>query len=271
MQLTKQELDVGVATPAIQAATAFYKDLLGFEELGSASMGAVGKLTRLRVGNHVLKLYDFARAPERVEGGTDKANGMRLLAFILDDLDSVLSRFDAAGHPYTRLALPESSTFHVAFTSDADGNALELVGLKSAPGERLTTRMQVGLTVADVQRSRGFYGELLGLKEEPPMKLPASMNTVGNVRYGFVLGATTIKFWSKGELPTKSGAPARYTGIRLITAHVEDTDAMHEQLVRRGVEITVPPHDFEGLARVMFIKDPDGNFIEFASPLRKSS
>jgi catechol 2,3-dioxygenase-like lactoylglutathione lyase family enzyme len=269
MQLSKQELDVGVATPAFEVAKTFYKVLMGFEELPPLSMGALGKMARLRIGNHVLKLYDFARSPERVEGGTDKANGMRLLAFILDDLESVLARFDAAGHKYSRLALPDSSAFRVAFTSDADGNALELVGLKTAPGDRLKTRLQVGLTVADVQRSRKFYGELLGLKEEPEMKLPSSMATVGNVRYGFVLGATTIKFWGKGELPTKTGAPARYTGIRLITAHVADTDVAHEQLKSRGVEIKVPPHDFEGLARVMFIVDPDGNFIEFSSPLRR--
>lgn len=268
MQLAKQELDVGVATPAAAGALAFYRDLMGFEVLSGLSMGEVGSMQRLRIGNHVIKLYDFARAPERVEGGTDKANGMRLLAFILDDLDAVLARFDAAGHKYSRLSLPEASKFNVAFTSDADGNALELVGLKTAAGNKLQTRMQIGLTVADVQRSRQFYGEKLGLQEEPEMKLPASMHTVGNVRYGFVLGGTTIKFWGKGELPTKTGAPARYTGIRLITAQVENTDALHDELKRRGVEIKVPPHDFQGLARVMFVADPDGNFIEFASPLK---
>jgi catechol 2,3-dioxygenase-like lactoylglutathione lyase family enzyme len=268
MQLSKPELDIGVATPALQSATQFYRDLLGFEVLGEVSMGEVGRMNRLRVGNHVLKLYDFARAPERVEGGTDKANGLRLLAFILDDLPAVLARFDQAGHKYARLPLPEASTFEVAFSTDADGNALELVGLKKAAGDKLKTRMQIGLTVSDVPRSRKFYGELLGLREEPEMKLPASMGTVGNVRYGFLFGATTVKFWGKGELPTKTGAPSRYTGIRLITAQVEDTDTAHAELQRRGVEIKVPPHDFQGLARVMFITDPDGNFIEIASPLR---
>jgi glyoxylase I family protein len=269
MQLSKQELDVGLATRDVAAAVTFYRDVLGFEEQSVVSMGEVGRLTRMRAGNHVIKLYDFARPPEPVEGGTDKANGMRLLAFILDDLDAVLARFDAAGLPYDRLALPESTPFQVAFATDADGNALELVGLRAPAGDRLTARMQIGLTVADVQRSRRFYGELLGLQEEPEMKLPASMNTVGNVRYGFVLGKTTIKFWSKGELPTKTGAPARYTGIRLITAHVQDADAAHAELVGRGVEVKVPPHDFQGLARVFFIADPDGNWIEFASPLRQ--
>ncbi|HET8938792.1 MAG TPA: VOC family protein [Polyangiales bacterium] len=264
LQLSKRTLDVGLATPAIQAARSFYKELMGFDELPGLSMGELGQMARFRVGQHVLKLYDFTRAPEVTPGGTDKANGMRLLAFIVEDLERVLARFDAVGHKYNRLAVPDSSPFRVVFTSDADGNALELVGLNNAPAG-FETRLQIGLTVANVQRSRRFYGELLGLEEEPEMKLPASLGTVGNVRYGFVLGSTTIKFWSKGELPTKTGAPARYTGIRLITVQVEDIDATHEQLKGRGVEIKVPPQDFQGLARVMFISDPDGNFIEFAS------
>jgi glyoxylase I family protein len=269
MQLSKQELDVGVATRDVDAAVSFYRDVLGFEALPRVSMGEVGNMAPLRVGNHVIKLYAFSRAPEQVEGGTDKANGIRLLAFILDDLDAVLARFDAAGLTFSKLELPDSSPLRVAFARDADGNALELVGLRTPAGDRLKTRMQVGLTVADVQRSRRFYGELLGLKEEPEMKLPASMGTVGNVRYGFLLGGTTIKFWSRGELPTKTGAPARYTGLRLITAHVDDADAVHAELAGRGVEIKVPPHDFQGLARVFFVADPDGNWIEFASPLVK--
>lgn len=268
MQLSRPELDVGLATLNLSAAKEFYRDLLGFDELSGLSMGEIGQMARVRAGDHVIKLYDFSRKPERVEGGTDKANGMRLLAFILADFEAVIARLEARGHAYNPLSLPDSSPLRVAFTSDADGNALELVGLKARPSGGFKTRMQIGLTVSDAQRSRRFYGELLGLKEEPEMKLPASMGTVGNVRYGFQLGTTTIKFWSKGEVPTKTGAPARYTGIRLITAHVEDTDAVHEQLASRGVEIKVPPHDFQGLSRVMFITDPDGNFIEFASPLR---
>ncbi len=269
MQLSKQELDVGLATRDVKAAAAFYRDVLGFKEQSGVSMGDVGTMAPMRVGAHTIKLYDFARPPEQVEGGTDKANGMRLLAFILDDLDAVLARYDAAGLRYSRLPVPESAKFKLAFASDADGNALELVGLRAPAGDRLTTRMQIGLTVADVQRSRRFYGEQLGLKEEPEMKLPASMGTVGNVRYGFVLGGTTIKFWSRGELPTKTGAPPRYTGIRLITAHVPDADAAHAELVDRGITVAVAPHDFQGLARVFFVTDPDGNWIEFASPLRK--
>lgn len=268
MKLTKDELDVGIATLDRERASAFYRDLIGMRELDPLSMGALGEQSRLQIGNHTLKLYEFARAPEETPGGTERANGIRLLAFLLDDLEGVLERMDMADHPYRRLPLPEDSPFQVAFSNDADGNALELVGLGKPAGERLTARMQIGLTVADIERSRHFYGELLGLREEPEMKLPRSMGVVGNTRYGFVLGATTVKFWSRGDdLPTWSGPPARRTGIRLMTALVEDVDATHEALKERGVSIAAPPSDLENLARIMFVTDPDGNWIEIATPL----
>jgi catechol 2,3-dioxygenase-like lactoylglutathione lyase family enzyme len=269
MEFTKPQLDVGIATRNAAAASAFYRDLMGFEALPSISLGEMGTQARFRVGDHILKLYDFAKPPEACEGGTEKANGMRLLAFILDDLEAVLARFDAAGHRYNRMKLPDNAPYQVAFASDADGNALELVGLRKPAGDQLKTRLQVGLTVSDIARSRGFYGELLGFPEEPVMKLPASMGVVGNVRYGFIAGGTTIKFWSRGEgLPTQTGAPGRRTGIRLMTAWVGDVDAAHEELRSRGVEIKAAPYDLPGLARVMFAADPDGNWIELASPLK---
>jgi hypothetical protein len=34
------------------------------------------------------------------------------------------------------------------------------------------------------------------------------------------------------------------------------------KLTERWVEVKVKPHDLQGLGRVMFVTDPDGNFIE---------
>jgi len=268
MHLARPELDVGIASLDVPRAVDFYRDLMGLESLPTRSMGSLGSMSRLRIGDHTLKLYAFTKRPEACPGGTGVANGIRLLAFLLDDLDAVLARFDGAGHAYRRLPMPADAAFQVAFAADADGNALELVGLGKPAGGALRTRLQIGLTVSDVAASRRFYGERLGLKEEPEMKLPASMGVVGGTRYGFQLGRTTLKFWSMGEdRPRWTGAPARRTGIRLITAWVDDVDAVHEDLLERGMTVEVEPHDFEGQARVMFVADPDGNWIEFASAL----
>jgi catechol 2,3-dioxygenase-like lactoylglutathione lyase family enzyme len=271
MKLARRELDVGIATLDAAAAATFYRDLLGCAPLPRQALGALGSAERVRIGGHTLKLYAFTQPPTPYPGGTARANGMRLLAVILDDLPAVLARFDAVSHPYRRLPLPAGAPFEVAFSEDADGNALELVGLREPAGERLSVRLQIGLTVADIARSRDFYGRLLGFREEPEMKLPAAMGVVGDARYGFRAGATTIKLWSYGpDVPTATGAPARRTGIRLVTAFVDDVDAAHEALRARGVAIRVPPHDIEGLSRVMFLADPDGNWIELAQPYTAS-
>jgi catechol 2,3-dioxygenase-like lactoylglutathione lyase family enzyme len=263
MQLAKQELDVGLVTRNVEAQKRFYGEVMGFTTLPAQPLGELGTQWRFRTGNHLVKVNDFAQTPEENAGGTGKANGIRLLAFILDDLDGVLTRLDAAGIRHSAMPVPEQTPFRVAFSSDADGNALELVGLRRPAGDKLTTRMQIGLTVSSIERSKHFYGEVLGFAQEPEMKLPKSMGVVGNVRYGFVAGKTTIKFWHMGELPTKTGGPGRRTGIRMITAIVDDLDATHEHLRQQDVAIKAPPHDLQGLARVMFAADPDGNWIEF--------
>jgi catechol 2,3-dioxygenase-like lactoylglutathione lyase family enzyme len=266
LPVAKPELDVGLVTRNADAARDFYERIMGFDALPAELHGDHGTEWRFRVGNHFIRLNDLVSKPTQDEGGTDKANGIRLLAFILDDLASVLARFDADGKSYRRLSLPEGAPFQVAFASDADGNALELVGLKRPAGDKLTTRMQIGLTVSDIEQSKRFYGEILGLPAEPEMKLPASMGTVGNVRYGYVAGGTTIKFWSMGDaLPKRTGAPGSRTGIRQISAVVEDLDGVHEHLRRRGVPIEVGPSAQGGKSRALFASDPDGNWIELAT------
>ena len=119
-------------------------------------------------------------------------------------------------------ALPDSKDrpYSVAFASDPEGNVLELIGLHKPGGDALKTRMQIGLTVADVERSRAFYGQTLGLKEEPVMEIGGNLK----LRYGFVWGSTTVKFWALpgAELPVHSGPPADRAGIRMFTVMVED-------------------------------------------------
>src|ERR1041384_4993991 len=44
---------------------------------------------------------------------------------------------------------------------------------------------------------------------------------------------------------------------------VEDVDALHKELVERGVPIQLPPTDQSWDNREMYIADPDGNSIRF--------
>jgi catechol 2,3-dioxygenase-like lactoylglutathione lyase family enzyme len=265
MRLSKPELDVAIVPSDPSATCAFYRDTLGFTELPSMPLGGGSVQHRFRIGRHWIKVNQLARPPEREPGGVERAIGIRLLAFLLDDIEPVIARLDAAGRKHASVPVPGRSGLRIEVVKDPEGNVLELIGLGQPRGDQFTARMQIGLTVGDVERSRHFYGELLGLPEEPSMPLGGELGT----RYAFTFGATTIKFWSlRRELPVRTGKPSERAGLRMFTAMVEDVYQVHAELSAKEVPIMSPPTDFGGVARIMFAADPDGNWIEFAQRLK---
>jgi len=264
MKLSKQELDVGIVPSDPAATLAFYRDVMGFKALPSARLRSNLTQHRLRIGKHLIKLNELATPPEPERGGVERAVGMRLLAFILDDLEGCRERLIAHGAPFNELENTGRLPYRVGFTRDPEGNILELVGLRKPLGRDLSTRMQIGLTVADVERSRHFYGRVLGLEEEPVMPVGGNVKK----RYGFIWGSTTIKFWGLPEAPpAHTGPPEARAGIRLFTAMVDDLDAAHAELVAKQVPIRLEPTALGDVARILFFADPDDNWIELAQLL----
>jgi lactoylglutathione lyase len=264
IKLTKGELDVGIVASDADATCAFYRDVLRLAELPSMPIGPGSVQKRFRIGKHMLKINCLPQPPEAQKGGVERAVGIRLLALIFDELTPVLARLDAAQHKHAPLPLPEGTGYRIALTKDPEGNVLELIGLDKAAGKELTVRLQIGLTVADLERSRRFYGELLGLPEQAPIKVGGLVDT----RYAFTWGGTTVKMWKlPSDLPTRTGAPNSLAGLRYFTAMVEDLDAAHAELVSKGVPIVTAPFELPGVARIMFFADPDGNWIELAQAL----
>ena len=264
MRLSKQELDVGIVPSDPKATIDFYRDVIGLQQLPSAQLGRDLLQHRFRNGKHLIKLNEQPDPPPRQRAGIERAVGMRLLAFILDDLDAVVERIRAAGGRYDALRVNDSLPYRVGFTQDPEGNVLELVGLREPAGRALSTRLQIGLTVADVERSRHFYGQVLGLEEEPIMKVGGNVG----VRYGFIWGKTTVKFWGLPQAPpAQTGAPQRHAGIRLFTVMVDDLDEAMAELTAKDVPVRVAPMDLAGVARIAFIADPDDNWIELAQAL----
>jgi catechol 2,3-dioxygenase-like lactoylglutathione lyase family enzyme len=125
----------------------------------------------------------------------------------------------------------------------------------------LREHLQIGLTVADLDRTKAFYGDAMGFSAEPPMAMPAGEVSM---RYAFKCPQTIVKYWQlQRELPVQTGPVTAQAGFRYFTFTVKDVDAVHEALKAKGVEIASPPRDI-GVAKVMFAADPDGNWIEFA-------
>jgi len=91
------EFRVVLTVPDFEAAVAFYRDALGFEQLADWS-GEDGRVILLEAGRATLELFDEGQAEsvDRIEAGR-RVSGPVRLAVEVDDLDGTALRLIAAG------------------------------------------------------------------------------------------------------------------------------------------------------------------------------
>ena len=126
-----------------------------------------------------------------------------------------------------------------------------------------TNVSHISVTVTDVEQARDFYGSVLGLKEipRPAFRFPGIWYDLG--------GDLSLHVTVKDESPLRPGDPGRFdTRDPHFALAVADADDIHARLSRSGR----PFYDFaetpSGL-RQLFVRDPDGNMIEFIGPTRQ--
>ncbi len=266
IETLKASLDVGVIVSDIDKAKAFYGDVLGLKQTAILQMPDGSSMYRYQTGTTTVKVRAIPKAA-KYSGAVREAVGFRLLTFYLDDFDGILKRWASAGGEPPKV-MDAGPGIKFAFITDPDGNQIELVSLPSGSTASAVDLIAIGLTVSDVEKSREFYGKVLGIKEEQPEAL-ALLN--GAKKYTFTAGKTTIKFWAgAGEnLPKHTGNITDAIGFRYFTFLVKDVDAVREILKSREAKIAVEPVDFGKIARIMMVADPDGNWVEFAAPATK--
>lgn len=229
----------------------FYGDVLGFEKL--PNIGAVG---RVKAGATEFKLpprsfAGFQRPgidDQYLQGGVEDATGFRLAGFFFPDEAELVARFEQHGYPVPEFrSLPGSAT-RVALTTDPDGQAVQLVVVPDAPAETYQ-QFEIGLTVADMEKSRAFYRGFMGLEELAPVEDPL----FGTTKYSFRNGSTIVSLRSFG-----AGLPADKTS-GIIQYLVTDVERVQELATERGITIDRPltaPRDAR--LRILWLDDPDG-------------
>lgn len=117
-----------------------------------------------------------------------------------------------------------------------------------------------GIRVTDLGRSLGFYVGLLGLEEKRR----------GRVHHGGVWvllqDPRTRQRLELNWYPSDSPFAKKYVpgeGLDHIGFTVKDPEAIFRRLVSAGVEPALSPGDKDGVKGVYYVKDPDGNWIEF--------
>ena len=128
--------------------------------------------------------------------------------------------------------------------------------------KQITRINHVGLRVRDLAIARAFYEKLgfefLGgpMGPEPV----AIMEHPSGVNINLILNA------SSDASPTNvlMDEPAKHTGFTHIALEITDAEAVKRQLDSHDIAITEFV-EFEG-AMFFFVRDPDGNVIEFHKP-----
>jgi catechol 2,3-dioxygenase-like lactoylglutathione lyase family enzyme len=227
MELAKRFVDLGIFTNRLDEMRAFYGERvrLPYEEM--LPVGGGVRQYRFGLLGSVLKInHSRDRLPPRVAGGYRK-----------------LSISD----PRTPMPLP---------MQDPDGNDVELV----PSGQRGVNQIEIHIGVTDEAAFENFYADALQAEK------------IGVGR--FKLGETIISFGRDpaavraGKSPAAGAADVmasmRAVGMRYITVQVRDCDGEHRRFMSMGVWEGAAPVTLGAVARISFIRDPDGNFIEIS-------
>lgn len=126
--------------------------------------------------------------------------------------------------------------------------------------KEITRINHVGLRIRDLERSRAFY-EVLGFEfivgpigPEPV----AVMEHPSGVNINFILNAGDDASADNILMDVS----AKHTGYTHIALEISDRESVKQQLTKAGVSITETVELPDG-AVFFFIRDPDGNVIEF--------
>lgn len=263
--LAKPSLNVVITVRDMENAKEFYGDVLGLQPMAPIRFGdktahvffphAV-TMERFRVGGHEIKLIPGVETTQKREGGVSNAIGLRMVNYPIADVGAFKNRLEKHGYPPPEIHEMPGSTYRFGLLTDPDDNQVEFYYYDGGGPPGWQESIQIALTVSDIEASRKFYGEVLGMTELPSVPMPGGGRTV----YLFQNGPTTIKFWSYGnELPNHGGRHLEAYGYRYIQYATKDVDAAYEFVKTRGASIDLPPTAVGSMpVKITFVSDPDG-------------
>ena len=232
----------------------FYGKVLGLKQLTTYNLGGNTSVARFEIGPTQLKFTAVVPNRKYQKCAIPEATGLRILTFFFPDQAPLIERFKANG-----LAAPEfrpipGSARTSAFVQDPSGQWVELV---IAPNESsdIYNQIEIGLVVSDIEVSRKFYREFIGLDELPAVKDPI-LNTT---KYPFKRGSVIVSLRCFGKL---QAADTGSGGIQYVAS---DVKAVQDLAEARHVKIDQPVNTLSGYAlRFVWLDDPDGITDYFA-------
>lgn len=226
----------------------FYVDALALRSLSPIQLTATQQMILTGVGSGQIKLS--AELPESRQyhlGGVTAATGIRLLILSYPDEAKVLERFATAGLEAPSFS-DQGDGSRAALVLDPGGFPVQIVIRPGVP-DHSDGGAAIAINVSDLDKSRAFYREFVGLDELDPVEDPL----LGLTLYPYRHKETTVYLFKAGEnLPADTGS----AGIQYV---VSDAALANAKGKKRGVAVETPLNTLRGFAlTTVWLNDPDG-------------
>jgi hypothetical protein len=232
----------------------FYGKVLGLKQLTTYNLSGNTNVARFEIGTSQLKFTAVVQDRKYQQGAIQDATGLRLLTFFFPDQAPLIERCKANG-----LAVPEfrplpGSKRSSALVKDPSGQWVELVIAPDEPSATYT-QIEIGLVVSNIEVSRKFYREFIGLDELPQEK-DSILNTT---KYPYRHGSVIVSLRCFGRpIPADTGSGG-------IQYQASDIKAIQDLAEARQVKIDQPVNTLSGFGlRLVWLDDPDGITNYFA-------
>jgi catechol 2,3-dioxygenase-like lactoylglutathione lyase family enzyme len=117
------------------------------------------------------------------------------------------------------------------------------------------------LFAEDLARSKAFYGNVLGMKVEFEDDESVGFKIKGVAFIVLQVDRARVQLQGEPTVTPRAGATA------FLTTFTDDVDALHADLVGRGIDFFQNPTDQPWGMRTAYFKDPDGHIWEIAQPI----
>lgn len=129
IELTKDSIDLGIIVEDAERSLRFYRDTLGFRDIGPMTMGDGSVLHRLLCGTSLIKVRQLGEPPaaKSAPGGIAASTGYRYWTISVSNLDALTKQIADGG--YTVVVEPREIRpgVRIAMAEDPDGNWVEFL------------------------------------------------------------------------------------------------------------------------------------------------
>jgi len=234
---------------ATDQMVAFYTEALGLRSLRPIQLTASQQMLLLGVGRAQIKLSagQPGNRTYSLEGGPKGGKGIRFFTLTYPDRATVLERFSAAGFAAPQF-VDQGGGIEAALVEDPGGFPLEIV-IKPGASPNGNDGVGVGINVSNLEESRAFYREFVGLDELPTVQ----DKLLGVTKYPYRNGETTIYLYDAGD---NDKADTGSAGVQYV---VSDAAMVEAKRSARGIKVLTPLNKLRGFdLTTVWLADPDG-------------